>query len=89
MGYTLGYGLEGPEFEFRQEQGIFLFSKRPNRLRVPPNLLFNGYRGKSGRDVKFTTRIHLAQKLTIGGTQTLPLLYTFTVWTEQLHLFWG
>jgi hypothetical protein len=44
MGYTLGYELEGPEFEFRQEQGIFLFSKRPNRLRVPPNLLFNGYR---------------------------------------------
>jgi len=26
MGYTLGYGLEGPEFEFQQKQGIFLFS---------------------------------------------------------------
>ena len=46
MGYTLGYGLEGLEFEFQQEQGIFLFSKPPNRLRVPPNLLLiNGYQG--------------------------------------------
>jgi len=45
MRFTLGYGLEELDFEFRQEQGIFLFSKLPNHLRIPPNLLLNGYRG--------------------------------------------
>jgi hypothetical protein len=44
FGIATGYGLEGPEFEFRQGEKVSS-SKRPHSVWGPPNLLLNGYRG--------------------------------------------
>lgn len=42
----LGYGLDKPEFDFRQMQSIFLFSTAPNRLWGPLILMFIDCRDK-------------------------------------------
>jgi hypothetical protein len=56
VGIVTRYGLEGPGIETRWGE---IFRTYPDRLRVPPSLLYNGYwvfpGGKGGRGVMLTT----------------------------------
>jgi hypothetical protein len=56
VGIATRYGLEGPGIESQWGE---IFRTYPDRLRVPPSLLYNGYRvfpgGKGGRGVMLTT----------------------------------
>jgi len=86
----LGYGLDDPEFEFRQWQAAF-----PARLWGSPNLKLNGYRPSfsvvSSRNVKLTTNLHLAPRLGISGGISLPPLHDFIkligITEEELGLY--
>jgi hypothetical protein len=68
-------------FDFRREMGIFSSLPCPDRLRGPPSLLSNGYRGLlpwwegSGGSVKPTTHLHLLprSKNARDHTSTLPI----------------
>jgi hypothetical protein len=64
VGIATGYGLEGPGIESRWGE---IFRTYPDRLRAPPNLLYNGYRvfpgGKGGRGVMLTTHTLLVPRL--------------------------
>jgi hypothetical protein len=64
VGIATRYGLEGPGIEFRWGE---IFRTKPDRLRDPPSLLYNGYRvfpgSKSGRGVILTTNPLLVPKL--------------------------
>jgi len=54
----------------RNPAEVRFFSSSPNRLvRLwgPPNTLFNGYQGQSGRYVKLTTYYYLVPRLRMGG----------------------
>ena len=46
VGIATRYWLDGPAIEFRLVGEIF--RARPDRLRGPPSLLYNGYRGFTG-----------------------------------------
>jgi hypothetical protein len=59
VGIAIGYGLDdrGPEVPFPVgAENFFPFSLRPDRLWVPPSLLFNGYRRALSSGVKRLAR---------------------------------
>jgi hypothetical protein len=64
VGIATRYGLECPGIESRWGE---IFRTYPDRLRGPPNLLYNGYRvfpgGKGGRGVMLTTHRLLVPRL--------------------------
>jgi hypothetical protein len=64
VGIATRYGLEGPGIESRWGE---IFRTCPDRLRSPPSLLYNGYRGfpggESGRVVMLTTHSLLVPRL--------------------------
>jgi hypothetical protein len=43
-------------------------------------------RGKSGRDVKFTTHHHSVQRLRMSGAIPLLPLHAFMMWTDTILL---
>ena len=45
--WRLGYGLNGPGFEYRQGEDIFFTPKRPDRLWGPTSIVFNDEHAKS------------------------------------------
>jgi hypothetical protein len=62
--------MDVPEFESRQGQEIFLFSKTSD-LWGPPSHLFSGFRAFVGRGMKLTTDLHLVPRLRMSGAVTL------------------
>ena len=64
VGIATRYGREGPVIESRWDE---IFRTYPDRLRGPPNLLYNGYRvfagGKGGRGVMLATHPLLVPRL--------------------------
>jgi hypothetical protein len=64
VGIATRYGLEGPGIESRWSE---IFRTYPERLRVPPSLLYHGYLvfpgGKGGRGVMLTIHSLLAPSL--------------------------
>ena len=75
------YELDGLRFETRCQRD---FPCRPDQLRDPPNLLYNGYRisfsGEKGRGLALTTLPHTASRLNKGWSYTstsLPCLYPY------------
>jgi hypothetical protein len=76
-GIATGYGLDdrGVGVRFLVGSRIFSSPRRPDRLWGPTNLLFNGYRGKSGRVVKLTTHLQLLPWLRKCGS-IHPLAHT-------------
>ena len=68
-------GWPGPGFEFRRKHGKPLFSKSPERLCVPPSILFNWYRGFSSRHK--ATHLHLVPWLRMSGDIHLFPPYVF------------
>jgi hypothetical protein len=64
VGIATRYGLEGPGIESRWGE---IFRTYPDRLRGPPNLLYNGYRvfpgRKGGRGVMLITHPLLVPRL--------------------------
>ena len=68
-----------------------IFRTYPDRLRGPPNLLYNGYRafpgGKGGRGVMLTTRPHLVPRCTERSRAIpLPSLRDFEAY-ERVKLY--
>jgi hypothetical protein len=76
VGIATCYGLEGPGIESRWGE---IFRTYPDRLRGPPNFLYNGYRvfpgGKGGRGVMLTTHPLpvLRLKKVLSYTSTRPM----------------
>jgi hypothetical protein len=69
-------------FNSRQRNCWDFFSSppRPGRFWGPRSVLSNGYRGKRGRGVKLTTRLHLVPRLRMCGViHPLPQ-YSFIAW---------
>ena len=64
VGIATRNGMEGPGIESRWGE---IFRTRPDWLRGPPSLLYNGYRlfpgGKGGRGVMLTTHPLLVPRL--------------------------
>jgi hypothetical protein len=75
MGIATGYGFNGPGSI--PGRSIFSSSQRPDRLRGPPSLLFNGYRGsfpgvkRKGREADHSPLSSV--KVTKGGA--IPQLH--------------
>ena len=63
--------LGDTEFNYRQEQEIFFFSEKPDRLSHP----FSGYRGFCLKHpgVNLTVHLHLVSRLRMCGAQPYPL----------------
>ena len=83
----LGYGLEDPWFEYRQEEEeiLLLSQNRPDWHWGPSSLLFRRYRG-SFPDVKrlgmkITTHLYLVPRLRMSGARSVLHLYAVMEWT--------
>jgi len=83
LAQRLGYGSGDPGFKFREGQQIFYILQK--KASKPPNPLLNGHRGYlagySGRNVKLTSSLHLAQRIRMSGVVSLLPLYALRVWT--------
>jgi len=73
------YGMDGPEFEFRHREWLFILQYSSARLWGPPSLLLSGcrrtFRGQSG---------HLLLRLRMSGVIPLLPLYVFMAWTGTI-----
>jgi hypothetical protein len=75
VGIATGYGLKDRGVGVQVPVGSRIFSspRLSDRLWDPPNLLFNGYRGKVGRGVKLTTHLQLVPRSRkYGSIHPLP-----------------
>ena len=75
----------------RVQQRLISSSHRPNGLRDPPNLLFNGclgsFPGVKLQVVTLTTHLHVVPRLRMSGYIPPLFLYTFMAWSgRNLHL---
>ena len=83
---STSYGLEDPRLECRRGQDFYLLSKRPEWLCGSHSLLFNGHRGQNSRDMKLTTNLNLAPRLTVNGALPPFHLYAFMVGTGSIRI---
>jgi hypothetical protein len=86
VGIATGYGLDGRGVTVRVPVGARFFSSacRPDRFWGSPSLLYNGYRGHSGRVVKLTTRLQLVPRSRIcGSIHPLPHKETPWLWSAS------
>jgi hypothetical protein len=82
-----GYCLGDAEFNYRQEQEIFLFSKKPDRL----SHHFSGYRGFCLKHpgVILTTHLHLVSRLRVCGAEhySAPAIRLHDVVRDNLTVY--
>jgi hypothetical protein len=77
VGIATGFGLDGRDSILGRSKSLFSTPQGPDRFRVPPSLLSNGYcalspRGKSDRAVKLTSHLNLVSKSKVKLKPPLP-----------------
>ena len=87
---TTGYGLDGPEFGYRQWK-IFLYSKTSRPISGAHTASYSmgtgvNCRAKSGQAVRLPIHLHVVSRRRVSGAMLLLILHAFMVWRGTILL---